>query len=105
MTDADKHAAAGTLARLSTSPGIASQSGSQGSTTGGSADHHERRGTAGLDGPGRGHRAVTTVQDTTHALTQGWNGQQLMTQTQAALQITSTAMPVVANVIGMAIGK
>ena len=33
MTDADKHAAAGTLARLSTSPGIASQSGSQGSTT------------------------------------------------------------------------
>ena len=48
---------------------------------------------------------MTTVQDTTHALTQARSGQELMTQTQAALQITSTAMPVVANAIGTAMDK
>ena len=103
--------AAGTSQGLSTSPGIASQSGSQGSTTssGGSAgaltitSNAAQQALTGQDAATAAsalNRGVTTDQDTTHALTQAWNGQQLMTQTQAALQITSTAMPVVATAIG-----
>ena len=111
MTDADKHAAAGTSTGLSTSPGIASQSGSQGSTTSSGvsagaltitsdAAQQALTGQDGATAASALNRGVTTDQDTTHALTQAWNGQQLMTQTQAALQITSTAMPVVAAAIG-----
>ena len=116
MTDADKHAATGASTGLSTSPGIASQSGSQGSTTtsGVSAgalaitSDAAQQALTGQDAATAAsalNRGVTTDQDTTHALTQAWNGQQLMTQTQAALQITSTAMPVVANAIGTAMDK
>ena len=81
-------------------PGIAQDSGSQSSTTKSGVSSGEIALTGQGQVPASLDRTVVTGKDSSGALAKNWNGQQLMDQTQAGLQITSTALPRVAQEIG-----
>jgi filamentous hemagglutinin len=83
-------------------PGIGKVSGSQGSVTRSGvsgatltvADQQAGQAVASLN------RDVSTAKDTSQALTKSWNGAQALDDVGAQMQITSAAMPRLANAIG-----
>ena len=85
---------------LGATPGIAQDSGSQSSTTKSGVSGGEMTLTGQSQVSTSLDQSVVIDKDSSSALTKNWNGQQLMDQTQAGLQITSTALPRVAQEIG-----
>ncbi len=98
------------------SPGIGSVSGSQGSTTlsgiSGAeitiTDEAKQKELTGKDAAAAVaelNRDVVTGKDTSGALKKSWDGQALMSEVQAQVQITQQALPRIANEIGAQMGN
>jgi filamentous hemagglutinin len=109
-TAADKQAA-NSKTGTGLSPGIGSVSGSQASTTQSGisgaqitiTDEAKQKELTGQDAAtalAGLNREVTSEKDNSGALKQNWDGQSLMSEVQAQVQITSMALPRIANEIG-----
>ncbi|MBW8832300.1 MAG: hypothetical protein JF606_23410, partial [Burkholderiales bacterium] len=101
VNDKDKAAAKSAKTATGLTPGIGQSSGSQGSTTssGISTAAITLTGDAATV-PENLKRDVTTEKDSSGSLKKAWDGQQLMGDVQAQVQITQSALPRLANEIG-----
>ena len=116
MSDADIKAANNARTGAGMAPGLGQVSGSQASVTesgvsGATIAITDEQGQQEISGKtveqtvASLNRDVTTGQGSANALVKGWNGQQLMGDVQAQVQITGAALPRLAKEIGDYAGK
>ena len=111
MTEADQKAADSTRTGTSMTPGLGQVSGTQASVTQSGisagaiviADEQGQKARTGQDATATAaslNRNVVSGKEAGNALVKQWNGQQLMEDVQAQMQITSAALPRMAKEIG-----
>jgi len=101
MSPADKDAAKNARTSTGLMPGVGQASGSQGSTTSSGISGAAIMLTGdGATVPEGLKRDVTTDKASSGSLKKAWDGQQLMEDVQAQVQITQSALPRLANEIG-----
>ncbi|MBW8832775.1 MAG: hypothetical protein JF606_25935, partial [Burkholderiales bacterium] len=106
MSDKDKAAAKNAKTGTGLTPGIGQAFGSQGSATKSGISGATITLTGdGTSAPENLKRDVTTDKDSSASLKKAWNGQQLMDDVQAQVQLTQSALPRLANEIGTQMGK